>query len=291
MTMKEALVIFASAASVTKLKDERATCMVVQDDVGTITRLGTEVITYDPSLTVKLSNLPYGTTPAELKDIFDHEIKTPNAISPYHTITMPLGLKTKRRQPEAYVKFANDAQKQYALKTRITLDGRTTTWIDTNEHGHFQRDCEGFQQMLHRKAITRANAAIIRGTTSPSRSPTRSPLTQVPNPTPTQSTPIKQSAPKRPVNHPSQGRSYAAMVKSPQNNKGNAASNPITVPSATPSIQPASISSVIRTQASSLASSAPTDWTTYFQTQLAKLDQQHKNDYGKVRADMFQLNQ
>ncbi|KAF9110770.1 hypothetical protein BGW39_004593, partial [Mortierella sp. 14UC] len=40
ITMKEALVIFASATSVAKAKDERATCIVVGDDVGTITRLG-----------------------------------------------------------------------------------------------------------------------------------------------------------------------------------------------------------------------------------------------------------
>ncbi|KAG0365642.1 hypothetical protein BGX24_004033 [Mortierella sp. AD032] len=299
MTMKEALVIFASAESVTKLKDECATCLVVQDDVGTITRLGTQSIAFDPSLTLKLCNLPHGTTPADLKNVFDTNIKTPNAIRSYHTITMPLGLKTKRRSPEAYVKFSDHDQQQLAAKSKIILDGRMTMWLDVNVRtcfhcgmpGHFQRDCEGFQKMLDRKAIYRANAAIIRGTTPPSRSLNRSPLTQVPAPTPTQSTPIKQSTPKRPINLPTQGRSYAAMASSSQNNKGNVASNPISVPSTSSGSQPAGIPSTNRPQAASLVSSATTDWTTYFQAQLAKLDQKHKNDYATVRADMFQMNQ
>ncbi|KAG0061345.1 hypothetical protein BGZ90_003619 [Linnemannia elongata] len=94
-TMKEALVIFNSATSVTQLKEEGATCLAVQDDVGTITRLGTVNVSYDPSLTVKLAGLSRGTTPADLKNVFDSEIKTPNVVRPYHTISMPFSLTTK----------------------------------------------------------------------------------------------------------------------------------------------------------------------------------------------------
>lgn len=303
MTMKEALVIFNSATSVAQLKEECATCLAVQDDVGTITRLGTTTISYDPSLTVKLAGLPRGTTPADLKNVFDSEIKTPNAVRPYHTITIPLSLTTKTRQPEAYVKFSTFQQQQYALRTKITIDGKETVWLNTNERtcffcgrpGHIQRDCDDFRAMLNQKATRRANAAIIRGTASSTRSTPHSspryPLTQVPIPTTTPSIPSKQSTTQRSTTISSQSRSYASAVSSPQKIKGSAASNPISISSTTP--MTASPSFVPRPQAAHSTSTVPatalTDWTAYFNSQLAKMNQQHRADLESVRTDMASL--
>ncbi|KAG9060848.1 hypothetical protein KI688_007917 [Linnemannia hyalina] len=304
MTMKEALVIFSSATSVAQLKDECATCLAVQDDVGTITRLGTTDIPFDPSLTVKLAGLPRGTTPADLKNVFDSEIKTPNAVRPYHPITIPLSLTTKTRQPEAYVKFSTVQQQQYTLRTKITLDGKETIWLNTNERtcffcgrpGHFQREYVDFRAMLNHKATRRANAAIIRGnapsTRSTPHSSPRSPLTQVPIPTATSSIPSKQSTPQRSTTISSQSRSYASAVSSPQKTKGSAASNPISISSTPP--MTARPSSVPKPQAAHSTSTVPatasTDWTAYFNSQLAKMNQQHRADLASVRTDMASLN-
>ncbi|KAG0044781.1 hypothetical protein BGZ90_008664, partial [Linnemannia elongata] len=274
------------------------------DDVGTITRLGTETIPYDPSLTVKLAGLPRGTTPADLKDVFDSEIKTPNAVRPYHTITIPLSLTTKTRQPEAYVKFSTFQQQQYALRTKIILDGKETVWLNTNERtcffcgkpGHIQRDCDDFRAMLNHKATRRANAAIIRGTASSTRSTTQSstsyPLTQVPNPAATKPTLSKQSTPQRPTTTPLQSKSYAAALSSTPKNKGSAASNPISI-SSTPSMAvKSSVAPKPQTVHSNtfVPATAPTDWTAYFNNQLAKMNQQHRTDLESVRTDMATLN-
>jgi len=304
MTMKEALVIFNSATSVAQLKEECATCLAVQDDVGTITRLGTDNISFDPSLTVKLAGLPRGTTPADLKNVFDSEIKTPNAVRLYHTITIPLSLTTKTRQPEAYVKFSTFQQQQYALRTKITLDGKETVWLNTNERtcffcgrpGHLQQGCDDFRAMLNHKATRRANAAIIRGTASSTRSTPHSspgyPLTQVPNPTATKPTLSKQSTPQRSNTIPSKNRSYAAAVSSPQKAKGSTASNPISLTS--PPSMTTGPSVVPRPQAThstaTVPATAPADWTAYFNSQLAKMNQQHRADLESVRTDMASLN-
>ncbi|KAG0061346.1 hypothetical protein BGZ90_003620, partial [Linnemannia elongata] len=150
--------------------------------------------------------------------------------------------------------------------------------------------------MLNQKATRRTNAAIIRGTASSTRSTPhsspRSPLTQVPILTATHSTPSKQSTPQRSNTTSSQSRSVASAVSSPQKNKGFAASNPITI-SSTPSTT-ASPSSFPRPQAAHPNSSVPatstTDWTAYFNNQLAKMSQQHRADLESVRDDMATLN-
>ncbi|KAG0056668.1 hypothetical protein BGZ89_002060 [Linnemannia elongata] len=269
MTMKEALVIFNSATSVTQLKEEGATCLAVQDDVGTITRLGTVNVSYDPSLTVKLAGLPRGTTPADLKNIFDSEIKTPNVVRPYHTITMPFSLTTKTRQPEAYVRFSAFQQQQYALRTKIVLDGKETVWLNTNERtcffcgrpSHFQQECDNFHAMLNQKATRRTNAAIIRVNAST-------------------------------FQHyflAEQKRSFCGLFPSEKQRicgfqpHHHLLHSFYDGPSSFPRPQAAHPNS-------SVPATSTTDWTAYFNNQLAKVIHQHRADLESVRDDMATLN-
>ncbi|KAF8925972.1 hypothetical protein BGZ47_002944 [Haplosporangium gracile] len=169
-TMKEAFVVFVSVTSVQNLKEAGVTCLCVQEDVGTISQLGNETITYDPSLTVKIASLPRNTTPAQLKGIFDTNMTTKNAVNPYHTITMPLGLKPQIRQLEAFVKFSSLQQQQEALKTKITIDNKETIWTTVDKYAcfhcgsteHIRSGCKAFQNVLAFSASNRAQKAAIR---------------------------------------------------------------------------------------------------------------------------------
>ena len=303
MTMKEALVLFKSAKSVGSLREAGATCLYVQDDVGTIVQLGTANVTYDPNLTVKLAYLPRYITPADLKHIFDTSIPAPNAASSYHTLTMPIVVGTKRRKPEAYVKFVSREQQARALKTEITIDGQVAIWVNADKYtchfcghpDHLQRDCTTLQGIIAREKTRRINAAIIRGVSiqSTPRSSPRTPPTQASQNTATQSTASKQSAPSRPSTRPSSGNSYANIITPSQKNRGSAASNPISIHStATPAAPRASTApgNMTATPASVATANAPVNWAQYFKEQIALLDQKHKVEVASVKEDITSLN-
>ncbi|KAF9093323.1 hypothetical protein BGX29_009973, partial [Mortierella sp. GBA35] len=95
MTMATATVVFKSADAITAMQAANTTCLPIVRDIGTVTGLGTQEVRYNPALTLKLAHLPRGYAPVDVKNMFDHYYRTKNAISPYHSITMPVSLITK----------------------------------------------------------------------------------------------------------------------------------------------------------------------------------------------------
>jgi hypothetical protein len=303
MTMMNAMVVFEDTKSVEQLKDANTTCMPVLDDVATVVKLGHDAVPYDNSLTLKLASLPRGTRPIDLWHAFREKTKEDQdkdnvPVFSYHSLTMPVHIVSKQRTPEAFVHFTTKEEQQYARSVPFKIDNKEAKWIAPDlptchwcgEPGHFQRHCDSFHRLLDLKATRRNNAAIIRGTRSSSRSAPRSILTQATNIATTQSTPSKQPTAQHTTTLSTQGRSYAAIAASRQNNKGASMSNPLTVPSTSASASAANPTPINHTQTTPAASNPPADWTEYFKAQLSRLNQQHKTDYGTVRTEMAQLN-
>ncbi|KAG0195482.1 hypothetical protein BGX33_003220, partial [Mortierella sp. NVP41] len=186
MSMATATVVFKSAAAITDMQKAKITCLTVVKDVGTVTRLGDQKVSFNPALTLKLAHLPRSYSPADVKAMFDEHLRTPNATSSYHSLTMPLSVINRCRKPEAFVHFSTLEQQQNALKFNFDIDGHKTSWIEINKHTchhcgspeHPQRNCGRFKAILSVAAIRRANSAIIKGVSPPAGSASHPPLTQ-----------------------------------------------------------------------------------------------------------------
>ncbi|KAF9079345.1 hypothetical protein BGX23_004326, partial [Mortierella sp. AD031] len=229
MSMATATVVFKSAAAITDIKKAKITCLTVVKDVGTVTRLGDQKVSFNPALTLKLAHLPRSYSPADVKAMFDEHLRTPNATSSYHSLTMPLSVINRCRKPEAF---------------------------------HPQRNCGRFKAILSVAAIRRANSAIIKGVSPPAGSASHPPLTQVPKSGAVpRSVAAPSSIPKQ-SSTPSKASSYATAATPMK--KGITGSNPVSVQSSASvyaSAHTHTVSSAAATPAATAAPSAvPSDW-------------------------------
>lgn len=149
-SMRTATVTFQDPSAVTAMITAKTTCLAVgrSGDVACVAQMGTEVIPINSSLTKKLTKLPPFFKPIDVVKIFE-AVPTLEGAFPCQGITMPLDVRTKRRQPHAFVYFATEAQWE-RVRTRIfTIDKYRTAWSDVHtllcrvcsSPDHIQVDC------------------------------------------------------------------------------------------------------------------------------------------------------
>lgn len=307
-TMINATVIFKYAESIDKLKDRydilKKAYVRVRDDIGTLTWLGDTAITYDSTLTRKLAQLPTGLTPVDIKRIFNKEFKTPNGVRAFHSITMPVNLRSKQRHPEAYIHFATLEQFNLATAKPFEIEGHATRWIEVGTPtcfqcgypDHFVNSCRVKMDRATGLSLRRSNISSIKGRTQSPATATR-PFTQAPITDP--SSPAKKSTTYA---RTSPAMSYSSVAGA-RRNHGSAASNPITIGSHTPQAKaptPAAVGLAAtpvtniptKTAAQSAApkpsiasSSAPVNLASHFATTINNLALKQTNDIASVRAE------
>ncbi|KAK3804569.1 MAG: hypothetical protein JOS17DRAFT_781663 [Linnemannia elongata] len=265
-TMVTATVTFQSDLAVQSIKEQQKTCLRVRDDVGTLTLVGNEPpVAYDRELTLKLAHLPIGCQPGDVKDVFDHDIKTPNGVRPYHSIAMPLNPYNRQRQPEAYIRFSSIEQRALVMNKTIDINGHKTCWVPANkptcrhcgDPKHFKKDCIVLQDTLNNRATRRVNVALIKGLSPTPQKWSRTPLTQVPY-TSTPTPPAKSATTARST--PS--NSYASVAGA--RNRGGAASDPITISTSTPPTTTPAPSKNATVIPNTTAAAPPSDWKARF---------------------------
>ncbi len=120
--ISRAIITFESAAPVEKLLAQATTGFAVGSDTCIIRRLGSTPISFDPALTLKLTNLPRGFTPYELNRILENQ-------GTYFGIHIPFHSETGMRRPEAFIYFGNSAQQQQ-LRTKVfNINNKITAWL------------------------------------------------------------------------------------------------------------------------------------------------------------------
>ncbi|KAG0273798.1 hypothetical protein BGZ96_004657 [Linnemannia gamsii] len=294
-TMITATVIFESAKSIDALKEQNMTYVQVREDIATVTLLGNSAVRYDSNLTKKLALLPIGITPVEIEHFLTCQIKTPNGVLPFHSITMPLNLYTKKRQPEAYIQFSSVTQQELATKKRIKIDTHETCWIDSNkptcrhcgDPTHFVNDCRAKAGYVSADMSRRSNINTIKGKTQTPSSGTR-PFTQVPN-TNTSASVKKQTTSAR----TSSANSYSDILRGTKN-QGSTTSNPISIGTHTPTDGLVAVASTnLAARPAAVASSpfvahpgTPSNKASTIKEQMAKLEQQQKESMASMRAEM-----
>ena len=308
-TMINATVIFKSADAIDSFEKDNRAYIQVRDDIGTVTWMGSKNIPYDRSLTMKLACLPIGSTPVEIMRCLNEQFNTPNAVQAFHSITMPLNLYTKKRQSEAYIHFSSLQQRTLLTAKPLMINTYPTCWAEVNEPicrhcghpSHFVLDCPVKSGSDNVMSLRRAHIAVIKGSTQTLSTAPR-PFTQVPN-TNTPTTTRKQPSFARATST----KSYASAA-SASKNRGSAASNPITIGTPTPSASPSSPTGAAPTATSKATSaiaataktalrpgaanvslvstSTPVNWVSFFNTQVARLEQQYKDELAAIRAEI-----
>ena len=156
-TMRKATVLFESEAAVESMQQNQVSCVNIGSDTGIVRRLGTSNITFNPELTLKLTNLPRQYTPYDVALLLNNYGK-------WHGITMPFQPRLGRRLPEAFVFFSNKEQQATLSNQKFVLDDvsglpKTTSWVSPSTPTCFQcgatdhRRAEGCPQRQHFLAI------------------------------------------------------------------------------------------------------------------------------------------
>ncbi|KAF9955451.1 hypothetical protein BGZ70_010236 [Mortierella alpina] len=130
-SMRTATVIFEDPAAVAAMITAKITCLAVgrSGDVACVAQMGAVVVSIDFSLTKKLTQLPPYFKPTDVVKIFE-SIPTLNGAFPCQGITMPMDVRTKRRQPHAFIYFETVEQWQRARHLVFVLDKYKTAWAD-----------------------------------------------------------------------------------------------------------------------------------------------------------------
>jgi len=124
--IQRAVITFDSADSVCALIQSQITGLTIGSDTCLIRRLGDNILSFDKTLTLKLGNLPRGTTPVDLQRILAQHGQCYGLHVPFHPVT---GV----RRQEAFVYFANTGQQQ-AFQKKVFISGnRTMSWLKPDE--------------------------------------------------------------------------------------------------------------------------------------------------------------
>jgi RNA recognition motif-containing protein len=124
--IQRAVITFDSADSVCTLVQSRITGLIIGSDTCLIRSLGDNILSFDKDLTLKLGNLPRGTTPVDLQRILAQHGQCYGLHVPFHPVS---GV----RRQEAFVYFANIGQQQ-AFRKKVFISGnRTMSWLNPDE--------------------------------------------------------------------------------------------------------------------------------------------------------------
>ncbi|KAF9947448.1 hypothetical protein BGZ72_010544, partial [Mortierella alpina] len=168
-SMRIATVTFTQPDAVTAMATAGTTCLAVgrTGDVACVAKVGSKVIPIKSSMTKKLINLPPYFKPIDVLKIFE-TIPTELGVFPCQGITMPLDVRTKRRQPHAFVYFDNEEQWARVSPLIFAIETYRTAWVDVDtvlccvcsSEAHRQADCPIQQKrdiLLHIRKVNTLN--------------------------------------------------------------------------------------------------------------------------------------
>ncbi len=158
MKMKAA-VVFKGMEAVDLIRKVKLQYILIGKDFARIYRIGQERIKWEESFVAKLTCLPFGTTPADLKDLLSSNMAT--------FITVPW-VPTRdgnniRRLREAYVHFSSEEMRDSAIEKQIRVGKQVAQWATLDEKkcyqcgetGHIIRECEERKKRMETRAHMR----------------------------------------------------------------------------------------------------------------------------------------
>ncbi|KAF9176329.1 hypothetical protein BGZ50_000979, partial [Haplosporangium sp. Z 11] len=167
-SMATATVYFNDNTAVKEMADAKTSFVTIGRDVATVQSLGGEVVHTDPTLTMKLAQLPPFYMPIDVVHLLQ-TVPAPNAENSFQSITMPVNPHSKKRLPEAFVYFANAAQWERVRNRIFRIGNYTTAWVTTASltcricasPAHLQKECPTLQRRLALKRTRQNNTLAM----------------------------------------------------------------------------------------------------------------------------------